>query len=70
MLVYDPFLSEEDARQLAVTKVSLEQLFTTADVVSLHTPALDETHNMITEGHIASMKEGATLINTAPLAPV
>ncbi|MEM6430456.1 MAG: hydroxyacid dehydrogenase [Deinococcota bacterium] len=65
VLVYDPFLSEEDARQLAVTKVSLEHLFATSDVVSLHTPALEETHNMITGKHVASMKEGATLINTA-----
>jgi phosphoglycerate dehydrogenase-like enzyme len=65
VLVYDPFLSDEGAQKLAVSKVSLEHLFSTSDVVSLHTPALDETHNMITGEHLASMKEGATLINTA-----
>jgi phosphoglycerate dehydrogenase-like enzyme len=34
-------------------------------VVSLHTPWLKETEGMITGQHIASMRPGATFINTA-----
>lgn len=65
VVAYDPFLSETEAAALGVRKVSLEELFATADVVSLHTPNLAETKGMITGELIASMKRGATLINSA-----
>jgi phosphoglycerate dehydrogenase-like enzyme len=65
VLVYDPFLSEADARSLGVERVSLEDLFLRSDVVSIHTPHLPETEGMITGLHIAAMKPGATFINTA-----
>lgn len=64
-VTYDPFLSEEQARQLRVTRLDLDELFRQADVVSLHTPALPETRGMITGEHFASMKSNATFINTA-----
>ncbi len=65
VIAYDPFVSKEDAAKLGVTLCSLEDVFKNADVVSLHTPWLKETENMITGEMIASMKEGATFINTA-----
>lgn len=65
VVTYDPFLKEEEAKRLEVERVSLEELFKRADVVSLHTPALEETHKMIKKEHFASMKDGATFINTA-----
>ncbi len=65
VLAYDPFVTEECARDLRVELVSLEALFQTSDVVSLHTPLLKETEGLVTGAHIASMKPGATLINTA-----
>jgi phosphoglycerate dehydrogenase-like enzyme len=45
--------------------VSLEELFSTADVISLHTPWLPETEGMVTGHHFSIMKEGASFINTA-----
>jgi len=65
VIAYDPFLTDEQAAVLNVEKVSLEELFKRSDVVSLHTPWLKETEGMITGAHIASMKSGATFINTA-----
>jgi len=65
ILAYDPFVSEEDAEKLGVTLCSLEELFAQCDVVSLHTPWLKETENMIGRELLASMKENAALINTA-----
>ena len=65
VIAYDPFLTEEEAQRLGVENVSLEELFKRADVVSLHTPALEETHKMVKKEHFASMKEGATFINSA-----
>ncbi len=65
VVVYDPFLKVEEARKLGVELLSLEQLFREADVISLHSPWLKETENMITESHFAAMKSGASFINTA-----
>lgn len=65
VLVYDPFLTEAEAKALRVEQVSLEDLFRRSDVVSLHTPSFPETRGMITGAHIDSMKPGATFINTA-----
>jgi len=65
VIVYDPFLSEEEARKLRIDRVSLEELFETADVVSLHAPYLPQTSGMIRGHHFTRMKQGATFINTA-----
>lgn len=65
VLAYDPFVSQAEAATLGVELVSLPKLLSLSDVVSIHTPSLPETSGMITGEHIASMKTGATLINTA-----
>lgn len=65
VIAYDPFASEETARSLGAELCSLEELFRRSDVVSLHTPLLQETRGMITGEHFASMKEGASFINTS-----
>jgi len=65
VIAYDPFTSPEKAAALNVELCSLEDLFRQADVVSLHTPWLKETEGMITGDLISSMKENASLINTA-----
>jgi phosphoglycerate dehydrogenase-like enzyme len=65
VLVYDPFLTEAQAAELGVEKVTLDEAFARSDVVSLHTPLRAETTGLITGLHISSMKQGASLINTA-----
>lgn len=65
ILAYDPFVTAEQAQELGVTLCSLQELFSRSDVVSLHTPWLKETENMITGEMFASMKQGATFINSA-----
>ncbi len=60
-----PFLSEQEALEIGVEKATLEQIFKTSDVISLHTPDLPETHGMIKGSHFRSMKPSATFINTA-----
>jgi phosphoglycerate dehydrogenase-like enzyme len=65
VLVYCPFLSEAAAQERGVRRCSIEEIFRSADVISLHTPELPETLGMITGELLASMKPGATFINTA-----
>ena len=65
VLAYDPLVSDEEAARLGVVRTGLEDLFERCDVVSLHAPLLPETRGMVTGAHLAAMKAGATLINTA-----
>ena len=65
ILLYDPFITPLEARQLGATKVGLTELLSQADVVSLHVPLLQDTRNMIGERELKLMRDGATLINTA-----
>lgn len=65
ILAYDPYVSPKQGAALGVSMCSLEELFRASDVVSLHTPWLLETVGMVTGAHLASMKPGATFINTA-----
>jgi phosphoglycerate dehydrogenase-like enzyme len=65
IIAFDPFVSEEEAAQLGVQLCSLKTLFAESDVVSVHAPDLEETEGMIDGQMLASMKHGATFINTA-----
>ena len=62
---YDPFLSEERARDLGVDKVELDELCRRADFVTLHTPLTDATRNMIDGKALARMKRGVRIVNCA-----
>ncbi|GAB4164646.1 MAG: hydroxyacid dehydrogenase [Terrimicrobiaceae bacterium] len=61
----DPWCSPQDAAKLNAKLVSLQELFRGCDIVSLHAPWLPETEKMISRDLLASMKPGATFINTA-----
>ncbi len=65
VLVYDPFVPDEEIRQLGAEPAKLEEIFAEADVISLHAPELDETQGMISGELLASMKPYATFVNTA-----
>jgi phosphoglycerate dehydrogenase-like enzyme len=65
VVAYDPYVTSEEARVLGVDLISLEDLFASSEVVSLHAPWLPETEGMILGSHLASMKRNATLINTS-----
>ncbi len=65
VFVYDPYLSEERAKELGVKLASLNEIMATCKVVSLHAPSTEETHNMIGAEQLALLQEGAVFINTA-----
>ncbi len=64
-LVYDPYLTEQDARRLDVRKVDLPELMSTSDVISLHAPILPETREMIDGPLLRSIKDDAVFVNNA-----
>ena len=45
--------------------VSVEELFSSCDIVSLHCPLTPDTAEMVNESRLSRMKRGAILINTA-----
>lgn len=49
----------------AKAESSLENLLHHADVVTLHVPGIPTTRNLLSAEHVASMKEGAILINAS-----
>jgi len=65
VIVYDPYIGDDVARELKVTLVDLDELFTQADFISLHAVLTPETENVINAKTIALMKEGVYIINCA-----
>ncbi|MET9383538.1 hydroxyacid dehydrogenase [Streptomyces sp. NPDC002928] len=69
LLVSDPTLDARAAAELLpagqVQLVELDDLLRRSDVVSLHAPALPETHHLLDDRRLALLRDGAVLINTA-----
>ncbi len=61
VLCYDPFPVEG----LEAEYVSLDKLFQSADVISLHCPLNSDTRHIINKEAIAMMKKGVYLVNTS-----
>ncbi|MER0240210.1 hydroxyacid dehydrogenase [Fulvimarina sp. MAC8] len=61
----DPFLAETDPAWKDATRLDLDRLLATSDVVSLHVPLTPGTRHLIDASAVARMKPGAILINTA-----
>ena len=65
VIAYDPFLSEERAMQLGVTKVELDELLKRSDFITLHVPLTDRTRNILSREALAKTKKGVRIINCA-----
>lgn len=64
ILLYDPFVSADEAAAMGTIKLELEDLLRRADVVSLHAPANEQTYQMLNAEGLALMKDDALIINT------
>lgn len=65
VLATDPYATKEQAEELGVTLVELDELLERSHVVSLHAPSLPQTKHMLDTRRLALMQDGATLVNTA-----
>jgi len=64
--VYDPFISDERAAAIGVTKIdSVAELAKLVDVLTIHVPLLDVTRNLINSDILRSMKKGSIIVNCA-----
>ena len=66
VLGYDPFLSEERARNEGIELYrDIDELVGKCDFLTVHTPMTPETQGLINAERIAKMKKGVRLINGA-----
>lgn len=65
VVAYDPFLTPERARDLGCEKVELDELFSRADFITLHTPLTDATRGIVSEKSFGKMKKGVRIVNCA-----
>lgn len=62
---FDPYLDTGDPHWGDTRSLALDDLITTADVISLHVPLTDGTRNLLSSDQFAAMKPGAIVINAA-----
>ena len=55
----------QEALPEGITKVDMDTLFATSDVVSLHCPLNAQTNGLVNASRLAQMKKDAILVNTA-----
>jgi D-3-phosphoglycerate dehydrogenase len=65
VIAFDPFLTPERAQTMGVEKVELDELLARADFITLHTPLIDATRNIISAEALAKTKKGVRIINCA-----
>lgn len=65
IVAYDPFSSVEQAKEIGIESVSLNDVLARADFLTIHTPVTDETRGLIGRGAFAKMKKGVRVINAA-----
>ena len=65
IIAYDPFFSAEKAKETGIRKVSLAELFTESDFITIHCPMTAETRNLINAQTISTMQNGVRILNCA-----
>jgi D-3-phosphoglycerate dehydrogenase len=65
VIVHDPYLSDERAREMNAERVSFDELLARADYISLHAPLTDETHHRFGAEAFRKMRDSASIVNTA-----
>ncbi|KAB8161907.1 hydroxyacid dehydrogenase [Streptomyces sp. 3MP-14] len=65
VVLHDPYVDEADAARLGARLVGVAELFRESHIVSVHAPAVPETHHLVDRAALASMRDGAVLLNTA-----
>lgn len=65
IIAYDKYPKEKLAQELGFQYVSLEDLLSQADVITLHVPYNKSTHHLLNKDNLSKVKNGAYIINTA-----
>lgn len=63
--LYSKHTSDEKAAEMGVQKADLEEIFSTCDVISVHSAKSPENHHLVNDALLGLMKNDALLVNTA-----
>ncbi len=58
-------IPEQDKIVYGLEQCSIEEVFSTCDVISVHTPLNDKTHHLIDDRLLSMIKKGALFVNTS-----
>jgi len=61
LLGYDPMVQSSDLLEL----VSLDDLLSASDIVTLHLPYMEKTHHLLDASRLRAMKQGALVVNAS-----
>jgi Lactate dehydrogenase and related dehydrogenases len=64
VLAYDLYPDNDFAAKEGIRYTTLDEIYRSSDIISLHCPLTPETHYLINDKAISKMKEGVMLINT------
>lgn len=65
VIVYDPYITEDAAKELGVKITTLDYLVEVADVMTIHVPLTPETKGLISKPELTKMKDHAIVLNCA-----
>jgi D-3-phosphoglycerate dehydrogenase len=65
LVAYDPYVSQDRARQMGVDLMPLEEVVQVADFLTVHLPKTPETLGIIGKDLLSQAKPGIRLVNTA-----
>ena len=65
LIGFDPYVSDDRAREMGVELVDLDALAERADVVTVHVAKTAETTGLIDEAFLAKAKDGIRIVNVA-----
>ena len=66
VIAHDPYVSAERHRELGVERATdVSDLYSRADVITIHLPKTDETTNFVNAEAFAQMKDGVRIVNCA-----
>ncbi|MRR18154.1 MAG: phosphoglycerate dehydrogenase [Deltaproteobacteria bacterium] len=65
VIAHDPFISPEVAEKMGVKMVGMDELYANSDFITVHSPLVPETRNLVDAESFAAMKKGVFLIHCA-----
>lgn len=63
--VYSGHISDEELKLYGMERASLEEIFSTCDVISIHSALNEKTRHMINKELLQKIRSGALLVNTS-----
>ncbi len=62
---FDPYMTKERAADLGIKLVDMDELLSSSDIITVHTPLTEKTKGMISKANAGKLKKGVRLVNCA-----